>query len=115
MRLPALGMLVALVLGAGCNDSLVSRSVGARCDRTIECDDRCLAPSEEWPGGFCTIDCDSDNDCPEDTMCIKEGDGGVCAYFCRDDRDCIFLGGYLCKERDAQPETAGKVNVCRGG
>lgn len=105
-----------LLLGvlAACQSSDVSRSLGARCDRSSECDDRCLSGGE-WPGGFCTLDCDSDSDCIEDSLCVDEGGGGVCEIHCNDDRGCLFLGaGYNCKERDTHP-SGSKVMVCRGG
>jgi hypothetical protein len=111
MRHLLLASLVALV--AGCPSSDVSRSLGARCDVSAECDDRCLAPSPDWPGGFCTITCDTHTDCPADAACIDE-DGGVCAFTCGSDPACRFLGpDYACKERNARAD-ATKVMVCRG-
>jgi hypothetical protein len=108
-------LVLLLALVGGCQaSSNVSRSLGARCDRSTECDDRCLAPSMEWPGGFCTVDCDSDSVCGDDGACIDESGGGVCAFTCTDDRQCTFLGtGYVCRERDAHGLGA-KVMVCRG-
>ncbi|MEO8550647.1 MAG: hypothetical protein ABI678_11760 [Kofleriaceae bacterium] len=107
--------LVAILLALGaCQSSDVSREVGARCDTNAECDQKCLAPDGDWPGGFCTVLCDSDAECPEDTRCIEQ-DGGVCAFGCATDVDCAFLGdGYTCKERDSHGGGA-KVSVCRGG
>jgi len=105
---------LGLVGLAACQSSDVSREVGARCDRNSECDERCLLPSVDWPGGFCTISCDSDDDCPFDASCVQEDGGPVCAFHCLTDPGCNFLGqGYLCKERDRQG-TTGKVSVCRG-
>lgn len=107
-------VLITLALVA-CNSSDVSRQVGARCDRAAECDERCLGPSGDWPGGFCSITCDTDDDCPADAACIDEDGGGVCAFACLTDRGCTFLGdGYVCKERDAHGLST-KVTVCRGG
>lgn len=107
-------LLLVLAL-AGCQDTDVSRAVGARCDVSAECDDRCLAPSDDWPDGFCTLTCDVDDDCPDDTACIADSGGGVCAFRCAFDADCRFLGeAYACKERNANAETAPPVMVCRG-
>ena len=76
-------------------------------------DVRCLSGAE-WPGGFCTIACETDVDCQADAACLEE-EGGVCAFTCTSDADCVFLGqGYACKERDARGG-AGKRMVCRGG
>jgi hypothetical protein len=105
---------LVLVLIAACGESDVSRSVGARCDKTSECDDRCLGPSGEYPGGFCTVDCSSDGDCPGASACV-ERDGGVCLFTCSTDEGCRFLGtGWTCHD-DAQKSDPNKtVKVCRG-
>jgi len=114
MRRHVLAALALLPLWAACQDADVSRAVGARCDRSAECDDRCLV-SDNWPGGFCTLDCDRDTDCPSGTACIREDDSGVCAYTCETDRGCVFLGtGYVCTDRDSIIDGAEKVFVCRG-
>ena len=106
---PALGALLA----SSCSDDLVSRAIGARCDKASECEQRCLAPSEDSPGGFCTIACDSDRDCPDDARCVDQDDG-VCLFSCGADADCTFLGaGWRCRSRDAQPGP-NEVMVCRG-
>jgi hypothetical protein len=114
--------ILALALMTGgqclvaCQSSDVSRELGARCDLNAECDERCLTPSTDWPGGFCTITCDSDADCPSDAACVNEENSAVCAYTCMVDAGCAFLGaGYKCSERDHHSATAGKVFVCRGG
>ena len=68
----------------------------------------------EWPGGFCSITCDTDDDCPLEAACIDEAGGGVCAIACLADSSCAYLGaGYLCHERDAHG-AGSKVMVCRG-
>ena len=111
MRIAILAIL-ALALAA-CQHSDVSRELGARCVSASDCDQRCLSGGD-WPDGFCTIACETDNDCPSDAACLEE-EGGVCAFSCVDDRSCAFLGpGYTCKERDARGG-AGKRMVCRGG
>lgn len=103
-------LLLAIVVAA-CDDSPVSREVGARCDVTSDCDERCLT-GPHWPGGFCMVSCSHDVDCPLGTYCLAE-EGGVCAFDCHADADCLFLkDDYRCKERDL---TSGdKVLVCRG-
>jgi hypothetical protein len=117
MRTAILALALVSVGGvAGCQSSDVSRDLGARCDLSSECDDRCLAPSTDWPGGFCTVTCDTDADCPSDSACTDEAGGGVCLFTCIGDVSCTFLGaGYTCMERDHHGVTGGKVMVCRGG
>lgn len=86
-------------------------TVGATCTRDSQCDDRCLIDSADFPGGFCTLSCLSDRDCPEDTYCVTS-QGGVCLFICPD-VDCANLGpGWSCKEQDHVG--GGKVNVCKG-
>ncbi|RMH43640.1 MAG: hypothetical protein D6689_04650 [Deltaproteobacteria bacterium] len=109
----AAGLAAALAAGCGA-DSDVSRTIGARCDRMDECDERCVVDAEDYPGGFCTVSCLSARDCPDGAACVDD-DGGICLFTCAVDADCEFLGPtWRCAERDARPETAGKVKVCRG-
>jgi hypothetical protein len=111
MRIAMITLALAL---AACQSSDVSRDLGARCDVAAECNERCLGPSMEWPGGFCSTTCDTDDDCPLDAACIDEAGGGVCAFTCLSDPQCSFLiGAYTCHERDTHGAT-GKVMVCRG-
>lgn len=107
-------MLVLVAALAACQSLDVSREVGARCDQAADCDERCLTPGSDWPGGLCTITCDSKASCPERTTCIDE-QGGVCAFACSGDADCGFLGaGYRCVAVDSHGAGT-KVMVCRGG
>jgi len=106
-------ILLALLVGA-CGDDHVSRTLGARCDRPDDCADRCLAPSADYPGGLCTVDCFSSGDCPDGAQCI-ESEGGVCLYACREPRDCEFLGpGWSCKAEPLRSDQTQQVLVCRG-
>ena len=97
--------LFALALVA-CQDSAVSRALGAECTTDHQCDDVC-ATGGAWPDGLCTLSCMTDADCPSEAACI--GDlGGICAFRCAADPNCAFLGSaYRCKQRD-------QVMVCRG-
>ena len=106
--------VLVLMVMASCQSSDVSRQVGARCDTNAECDVKCLPPAGDWPGGFCTVLCDTDANCPANTRCIDE-QGGICAFTCEGDPGCAFLGdGYTCKMVDSHGGGA-KVNACRGG
>src|SRR5689334_1384993 len=108
-----LALALALALAA-CQSPDVSRSLGARCDVTSDCAQKCLGPGAAWPGGFCTTACTTDADCGDDAACIDE-DGGVCAFKCDNTAQCQFLGSaYSCQDRDAHGAMM-KVMVCRGG
>jgi len=103
--------LIAIALAA-CQSSDVSRDVGARCTEDSECNVKCLEPGADWPGGFCTVLCDSDADCPSGDRCLDEDDG-VCAVSCGSDGECTFLGAYTCESEDSKGGGT-KVMVCRG-
>ena len=109
-----LAIALAGLLAACGADSDVSRTLGARCDTSAECDDRCLPPSGEFPDGFCTIACNDSTECPARSTCIDDN-GGSCLFECTDDASCAFLGvAWTCKERDVRGGSGGKAMVCRG-
>lgn len=106
--------LLLLAFVAACGESDVSRSLGARCDATDDCADRCLGPSLDYPDGLCSVDCSSSGDCPGDAECVDR-EGGVCLFACLEPRDCTFLGpGWNCKEDSLRADATRKVLVCRG-
>ena len=105
---------IGAALCAACQHSDVSREVGARCDTQAECDQRCLAPGAVYPGGFCTVACNTRSECPGETTCA-DLEGGVCLFECGGDADCAFLGaGWRCITTDLRGGGI-KVMVCRGG
>lgn len=107
-------VLAGLLAIASCQDSLVTRSIGARCDASDECDDRCLPEGEGFPGGFCTTDCTTQGDCTVRTACV-ELQGGVCLYDCKSSFDCEFLGpGWTCVETESREDPTVLVQVCLG-
>jgi len=74
-------------------------SARARCDRSEECNERCLTGTD-YPGGFCTIGCARSTECPSDTTCADR-EGGICLFQCTGNVDCTFLGtGWGCKSVD---------------
>ncbi|HEU0033313.1 MAG TPA: hypothetical protein VFQ53_21930 [Kofleriaceae bacterium] len=74
-----------------------------------------MLPSNEYPDGFCTLDCDTSSDCPSNSECIDR-DGGVCLFSCFDDATCAFLGlGWRCQEDGLHAFPDSKVKICRGG
>lgn len=108
-------LIVALVLSAACGSNDVSREIGARCDTASDCDDRCLPPSNDFPDGLCTLDCQSNGECPTDTFCVDK-ESGVCLFTCNFNVDCAFLGPqWQCKEQNERQDQNRKVLVCIGG
>jgi hypothetical protein len=108
-------MAIALVaLLASCGSDGVSRTLGARCERTDDCADRCLTPSNDYPDGFCSVDCGGSSDCPSDAECIDKS-GGVCLFGCLDDNDCDFLGpNWICRTENLRADQNRQVKVCLG-
>lgn len=100
------------LLAPACADSDVDRTLGARCERTNDCDERCLLPSRNTPGGFCSLSCSKNDDCPGDSVCVDR-DGGICLVQCKLDANCDFLGtGWYCEELDGKDVM--KVTACYG-
>lgn len=92
-----LALLIALATLAACNPG-IDRSVGAPCFDDHDCRDRCL---EDWPGGFCTLRCRDNRDCPPDTVCV-DSRGGVCMLLCDNSPHCRDMLGdddYQCDDR----------------
>lgn len=108
-------LLLALVITSGCQDNDVDRSVGARCDMSSECDERCLGPSGKFPDGFCTVSCDNSNDCNASDLACVDSDGGACLFRCVSDGDCTFVGpGWKCKAFSERGNGDVQVSVCAG-
>lgn len=112
----AAAALAGVAALAGCSvDSSVSRALGARCDSSADCDDRCLAPGAAFPGGFCSLSCDASAGCPGGASCA-DVEGGVCLFECDADARCELLGaGWRCQEVSQHGGAAGTVQVCLGG
>jgi hypothetical protein len=105
-------ILCALFVTAcgGHGEGEIDDVVGAACGSDRDCEARCYIGGD-FPGGFCSLPCASDNDCPTDTYCMSES-GGVCMFACPA-FDCTRLGpGWECRDRSRQ--NGGSVNVCSG-
>ena len=110
----AIAGIVVTVMAVACQSSEVSRELGARCASSDDCDDRCLPASKSYPDGFCTVVCNTADECPTDAACIDD-DGGSCLFQCVDDASCEFLGaGWRCTDRAMRGQPESKVKVCRG-
>lgn len=120
-RLGAVASLVAAALACGAPDSVgdhtpgtTDRVIGDPCTTHLDCLERCVTDPEDFPGGFCTISCARDEDCPPDAVCIEK-QGGICLFTCTGPSafDCRFLGaGWTCDDRDRA--SGGRAYVCIG-
>ena len=108
-------LAVLVITAASCGgDDEVSWLLGARCDVSADCDDRCLAPSNDYPDGFCTLDCDRNADCPGGSDCV-DLEGGVCLFTCGGNADCAFLGpNWICREENLREDQNQRSRVCAG-
>jgi len=87
-------MLVVALALAACGHDSIGPDVGGSCTSNADCTQRCLFSPQDpqnWPGGFCTVACTVDADCPHGAACTKEG-GGVCLQRCATNADCAGLG-----------------------
>jgi hypothetical protein len=94
-------LLVGLLLTAAqssCGEDDVgpqSHMVGGRCVADSDCINRCVKGTE-FPGGYCTVPCTTDNDCPGGSACAASN-GGVCLATCQTTTDCKDYGtAYQC-------------------
>lgn len=106
----AIVLAAASVIGCGGGGSVGKEGdvVGGPCDTGGGCagGSACLTASM-YPGGMCTVDCETQADCPNGTACVQES-GGTCLLACSSASDC--RDGYDCIEKSAMP--SGHAMVC---
>jgi hypothetical protein len=122
MRLALYSSFIALLVACGGVDTIddhepgtTDELIGDPCASTDDCSKGCYLDIEDYPGGFCSVSCASDADCPSDAACVDR-DGGVCLFTCGASGgfDCTFLGpGWRCDDKDRQG-AGGQVYVCIG-
>lgn len=106
--------IVAAGLGAACGGGVgpKGRAVGATCDSDDQCEGRCVTGDSNYPGGYCTLSCRDDRDCPGGTACITDN-GGMCVFSCNTTGDCESFGRqFICEGRERQG-AVGDALVCR--
>lgn len=75
--------------------------VGSACvlDRQCGVNRLCLKPDTYLPGGYCTVACEEDGDCPDGGVCGRARDGQqVCLAACDTVSECRSADGYLCED-----------------
>ena len=101
--------LLLFVLGCGDDVGAEGDLVGGECDSDRDCEEVCLKDKSDFPGGMCSVECKSDQDCPIDTVCVDKK-GGICAYQCDENDDC--RRGYRCD--GTKRKSGGEDFVCIG-
>jgi len=99
-------MCIFTLMWSGCNSGEV---VGDACRGDGDCADRCV---QDFPGGFCTVSCRDDVDCPRGTVCA-DAKGGICLFPCDSDAQCedVVGSGYECDDEDTFDDR--KILVCK--
>jgi hypothetical protein len=102
---------LAVVALFGCGGGSVGKDgdvVGGACGSSGECagGSSCLTASM-YPAGMCTVDCETQADCPDGTVCVTES-GGTCLLGCNEAGDC--REGYGCIEKSTPGD--GHALVC---
>ena len=113
MRILILGLLVAAACGPHVGSA--GTDVGAACTASSQCSTECLQGNDNFPGGMCTIPCQSDVQCPKGSVCVDggHGSGGICAVSCTQPADCASFGrGFTCAALD-HIGLGGQALVCR--
>jgi len=82
--------------------------VGGPCSAPEHCVERLCLTSGNFPGGTCSVACESDLDCPSGTWCI-DTDSGVCLLACTHPSQC--RAGYDCSDENRR-NAAGTAFVC---
>jgi hypothetical protein len=109
MRCWSIVLCLALVACGVSSD--VTREVGARCEEANDCDEICLS-GRDYPDGFCSVGCRNDDDCPDDTVCVRDEEG-TCQVACEEDRNCEYLGAdWECV--GTRTPNGDEVSACRG-
>src|SRR5262245_17547437 len=94
-----LAFILGFISACGHDSGEIDRLVGEACRDDGDCEHRCYTDSGRFPGGFCSLPCSRDEDCPLDTYCIDVS-GGVCMFYCPE-FDCLRLGqSWECKSVD---------------
>lgn len=109
--LRGLALAASMLWVVGCGNGGVGTDgdvVGGACDAAGGCAGGSFCIVEgDFPGGTCSIMCDSQADCPSGSACVTEN-GGVCLLACESNGDC--REGYACEEKSAPGD--GHAFVC---
>lgn len=101
-------LFTGALFSQACNDS-AEDAIGAPCDHDGHCPPggTCLTGGK-YPGGTCTIPCNTHDQCPPHTACIDQK-GGICLPGCQHKSEC--RPGYSC-DNQKNRSGGGKTNVC---
>jgi hypothetical protein len=107
-----LALCVVVLVACGHSNGSIDTTIGATCTANSHCQHTCYMGGD-FPGGFCSSPCTSDNECSGDAVCAANGPGeGVCVFACAA-FDCTRLGPqWGCHGVDAYG--GGQVMACVG-
>ncbi len=103
-----LSLITSLALAAGCGGK-----IGDSCTTSKSCPEMCQTGGG-FPGGICTLECDSTDQCPEGWACISDS-SGICMEVCTTEAECIetYNDLWTCEDRSLQ-SGSGNALVCYG-
>jgi hypothetical protein len=88
----------------------LSEDVGGPCEVDEECGPESICKvGAAYPDGLCSIECTSQEECLESTICSTRG---VCLLTCFQDSDC--RAGYACVDEDQPEGTTARACVNAG-
>ena len=75
---------------------------GIACTRPSDCDEaEFCAGGSLFPGGYCTRECEQDDECPEGSHCGSGYEGSrLCLADCASGAECRASEGHVCDDRD---------------
>ena len=86
---------------------MLTGETGKICGSDADCDDAevCILEAEGFGGGYCTRECEDDDECPMGSHCgnFSQSDPsspGTCLDDCASDAECRVVDGYACGDRD---------------
>ncbi len=92
--------------------------VGIACTADTSCNGGRCRTSENFPGGYCSGNCDANTDCGTDGVCLLNvyGSGGDCFEGCTTDTDCARdAEGYGCIDADGTKVCVAKADPLPDG
>ncbi len=92
--LASIAMVLVFACGGPNNVGNEGEVVGGPCTTNGDCANVCQGGGD-FPGGTCTLFCNTDDDCPPDTACIGKDNVGLCLLTCSVPADC--RPGYSCE------------------
>ena len=106
--LASAALLFGCAAVAGC-----AAEIGDHCATNDDCPNLCRTGGG-FPGGICTLECDSTEACPSGWVCISDS-SGICMLACNEPSQCSdrFGAPWTCRSKSLEG-ASGDAMVCFG-